>query len=172
MVERNLTSRLVAQIQPLTGKGARGIAAKKKLGIACPVCGAELVTTPFGYGCSNYKKDGTGCGFSIGTIAGRELSEEECKNLITTGKTGVLDGFVSKSKKKFQAALVLQKDEAGKPVISFDFSEMSRRLLKDCIVRPAEVRSYQQLMASDVSIMTGKRRAHVILLLEKSPTKI
>ena len=70
MVERNLTSRLVAQIQPLTGKGARGIAAKKKLGIACPVCGAELVTTPFGYGCSNYKKDGTGCGFSIGTIAG------------------------------------------------------------------------------------------------------
>ena len=60
MVERNLTSRLVAQIQPLTGKGARGIAAKKKLGIACPVCGAELVTTPFGYGCSNYKKEGTG----------------------------------------------------------------------------------------------------------------
>ena len=117
MVERNLTSQLVAQIQPLTGKGARGIAAKKKLGIACPVCGAELVTTPFGYGCSNYKKDGTGCGFSIGTIAGRELSEEECKNLITTGKTGVLDGFVSKSKKKFQAALVLQKNEAGKPVI-------------------------------------------------------
>lgn len=56
MVERNLTSQLVAQIQPLTGKGARGIAAKKKLGIACPVCGAELVTTPFGYGCSNYKK--------------------------------------------------------------------------------------------------------------------
>ena len=75
MVERNLTSQLVAQIQPLTGKGARGIAAKKKLGIACPVCGAELVTTPFGYGCSNYKKDSTGCGFSIGTIAGRDLSE-------------------------------------------------------------------------------------------------
>ena len=62
MVERNLTSQLVEQIQPLAGKDARGIAAKKKLGIACPVCGAELVTTPFGYGCSNYKKDGTGCG--------------------------------------------------------------------------------------------------------------
>ena len=74
MVERNLTTQLVEQIQPLAGKDARGIAAKKKLGIACPVCGAELVTTPFGYGCSNYKKDGTGCGFSIGTIAGRDLS--------------------------------------------------------------------------------------------------
>ena len=122
MVERNLTSQLVAQIQPLTGKGARGIAAKKKLGIACPVCGAELVTTPFGYGCSNYKKDSTGCGFSIGTIAGRDLSEEEFRDLITKGRTDVLDGFVSKSKKKFPAALVLQKDEEGKINISFDFS--------------------------------------------------
>ena len=88
MVERNLTSQLVAQIQPLTGKGARGIAAKKKLGIACPVCGGELETTPFGYGCGNYKKDGTGCKFSVGTIAGRDLSEEEFKDLITKGKNG------------------------------------------------------------------------------------
>lgn len=122
MVERNLTSRLVAQIQPLTGKGARGIAAKKKLGIACPVCGGELETTPFGYGCGNYKKDGTGCKFSIGTIAGRDLSEEEFRDLITKGRTDVLDGFVSKSKKKFPASLVLQKDEEGKINISFDFS--------------------------------------------------
>ena len=79
MVERNLTSRLVAQIQPLTGKGARGIAAKKKLGIACPVCGAELVTTPFGYGCSNYKKDGTGCGFSIGKLPGGSSQRKNVK---------------------------------------------------------------------------------------------
>ncbi len=122
MVERNLTSQLVAQIQPLTGKGARGIAAKKKLGIACPVCGGELETTPFGYGCGNYKKDGTGCKFSVGTIAGRDLSEEEFRDLITKGRTDVLDGFVSKSKKKFPAALVLQKDEEGKINISFDFS--------------------------------------------------
>lgn len=122
MVERNLTTQLVEQIQPLAGKDARGIAAKKKLGIACPVCGAELVTTPFGYGCSNYKKDGTGCKFSVGTIAGRDLSEEEFKDLITKGRTDVLDGFVSKSKKKFPASLVLQKDEEGKINISFDFS--------------------------------------------------
>lgn len=122
MVERNLTSQLVAQIQPLTGKGARGIVAKKKLGIACPVCGAELVTTPFGYGCSNYKKDGTGCKFSVGTIAGRDLSEEEFKDLITKGRTDVLEGFVAKSKKKFPASLVLEKDEEGRVNIAFDFS--------------------------------------------------
>jgi DNA topoisomerase-3 len=122
MVERNLTSRLVAQIQPLTGKGARGIAAKKKLGIACPVCGGELETTPFGYGCGNYKKDGTGCKFSVGTIAGRDLSEEEFKDLITKGRTDVLEGFVAKSKKKFPASLVLEKDEEGRVNIAFDFS--------------------------------------------------
>lgn len=122
MVERNLTSQLVAQIQPLTGKGARGIAAKKKLGIACPVCGGELETTPFGYGCGNYKKDGTGCKFSVGTIAGRDLSEEEFKDLITKGRTDVLEGFVAKSKKKFPASLVLQKDEEGRVNITFDFS--------------------------------------------------
>ena len=122
MVERNLTAQLVAQIQPLTGKGARGIAAKKKLGIACPVCGGELETTPFGYGCGNYKKDGTGCKFSVGAIAGRDLSEEEFKNLITKGRTDVLEGFVAKSKKKFPASLVLQKDEEGRVNITFDFS--------------------------------------------------
>lgn len=122
MVERNLTSQLVEQIQPLTGKGARGIAAKKKLGIACPVCGGELETTPFGYGCGNYKKDGTGCKFSVGTIAGRDLSEEEFKDLITKGRTDVLEGFVAKSKKKFPASLVLEKDEEGRVNIAFDFS--------------------------------------------------
>lgn len=123
MVEHNLTDALITQIQPLTGKGSRGIAAKKKLGIPCPVCGGELETTPFGYGCGNYKKDGSGCKFSVGTIAGRDLSEEEFKSLIVNKKTEVLSGFVSKSKKKFSGALVLEKEDDGKVNISFDFSE-------------------------------------------------
>ena len=122
MAEQNLTARLITQIQPLTGKGARGIAAKKKLGVLCPLCHAELETTPFGYGCSNYKKDGTGCKFAIGTIAGRDLTEEEFKDLIEKGRTNVLDGFVSKSKKKFPAALILQKEDDGKINVQFDFS--------------------------------------------------
>ncbi len=122
MVEQNLKEPLIARIQPLTKKGARGAAAKKKLGIPCPVCGAELETTPFGYGCSNYKKDGTGCKFAVGTIAGRDLSEEEFTKLMTDGRTDVLNGFVSKSKKKFQAALVMNREEDGKVNIQFDFS--------------------------------------------------
>ena len=131
MVERDQKQQLIAQIQPLTGRGARGVAAKKKLGMQCPICGGELETTPFGYGCGNYKKDGTGCKFSIGQIAGRDLSEEEFKTLIENGRTEVLSGFVSKTRKKFSAALILEKDEAGKTSIRFDFSENKPEVIED-----------------------------------------
>lgn len=130
MVEKDLKSELIGRIQPLTGKASRGIAAKKKLGVPCPVCGGEMETTPFGYGCSNYKKDGTGCKFSIGSIAGRDLSEEEAKALLMEGKTEVLSGFVSKSRKKFEAALVLEKKEDGQMNIGFDFSRNQPKIIE------------------------------------------
>lgn len=129
MAEKNLKSELIARIQPLTGKQSRGAAARKKIGVACPVCGGEMETTPFGYGCSNYK-NGTGCRFSVGEIAGRELSEEEVKQLLSEGRTGVLEGFVSKAKKKFRGALVLEKNEEGQPRISFDFSQNEPELIE------------------------------------------
>lgn len=130
MIDHDLTSQVAARIHPFVGKGGRGIAAKRSLGIPCPVCGGDMETTPFGYGCSNYKKDGSGCKFSIGSIAGRDLSDEEVKALLTEGHTGVLDGFVSKTKKKFSAALVLEKDEEGKPGIHFDFSRNQPEILE------------------------------------------
>ncbi len=131
MVEQNLKEPLIARIQPLTKKGARGAAAKKKLGIPCPVCGAELETTPFGYGCSNYKKDGTGCKFAVGTIAGRDLSEEEFTKLMTDGRTETIRGFKSKAGKRFDACLCLAKDEEGKVSIRFDFEHVEAKKIKD-----------------------------------------
>ena len=131
MIQNDQKQQLIHQIQPLTGRGARGVAAKKKLGVSCPVCGGELETTPFGYGCSNYKKDGTGCKFSMGMVAGRDLSEEEFKSLIEKGRTEVLSGFISKSRKKFNGALVLEKDEEGKISINFDFSENKPEVIED-----------------------------------------
>lgn len=146
MIDRNLMEQLTNQIRPLVGKGGRGIAAKKKLGVACPICGGEVETTPFGYGCGNYKKDGTGCRFSIGTIAGRDLEEEEVKQLLTEGKTEVLNGFVSKAKKKFSACLVMTKDEEGKPSIQFDFSQNQPTIVEDVVCpvcgSPVEVTPY------------------------------
>lgn len=131
MMEHDLTGPLTSRIRPLVGKGGRGVAAKRSLGVSCPVCGGEIETTPFGYGCSNYKKDGTGCGFSVGTIAGRELSDEEVSALITDGQTDVLSGFISKAKKKFDASLVLRKEEDGKVKIEFDFSKNQADILED-----------------------------------------
>ena len=66
IVNRDLLNQVARQISPFAGKNGRGIGARKKLGVKCPVCDGEIETTPFGYGCSNYKKDGSGCRFSIG----------------------------------------------------------------------------------------------------------
>lgn len=120
MVQTDRKQELIKRIQPLTGRESRGAAARKKLGIKCPLCDGEVETTPFGYGCSNYRTNG--CKFSIGTIAGRDLTEEEVTKLLTEGKTEILNGFVSKLKKKFSAALIYKKDENGIPSIQFDFS--------------------------------------------------
>ena len=123
MINENLTSQIAGQIRPLAGSNAKDMKAKVKIGVTCPVCGGEIETTPFGYGCSNYNKDGSGCRFAIGSIAGRELNDEEVKQLLSKGRTGVLKGFTSKNKKKFSACLVMTKDEEGKPNITFDFSQ-------------------------------------------------
>ena len=123
MINENLTSQIAGQIRPLAGSNAKDMKAMVKIGATCPVCGGEIETTPFGYGCSNYNKDGSGCRFAIGSIAGRELNDEEVKQLLSEGRTGVLKGFTSKNKKKFSACLVMTKDEEGKPNITFDFSQ-------------------------------------------------
>jgi DNA topoisomerase-3 len=46
----------------------------------------------------------------------RQMSLEEVKNLLSSGSTGLLDGFISKAGKTFQAALVLKQ---GK--VEFEF---------------------------------------------------
>ncbi len=129
--DNDLTNPIAAKISQFTGKGAKGLASRKKLDVKCPECDGDIVTTPFGYGCSNYNKDGSGCKFVIGSIAGRDLSEEECISLIKDGSTAVLDGFVAKNKKKFQAALLMKKNEEGKCEIIFDFSKNQPKAVKD-----------------------------------------
>lgn len=120
MVQQDQKKNLLDRIRPLTGKESRGEAARRQIAAACPVCGAPMQTTRFGYGCSAYN-GGAGCRFSIGEISGRSLTEEEAVQLLTEGRTDVLDGFVSKSKKKFRALLRLEKDEQGEWKPRFEF---------------------------------------------------
>lgn len=131
--DKDLTNQIAVKISQFTGKGAKGLGARRKLEVQCPLCGGDIITTPFGYGCSHYQKDGNGCNFAIGTIAGRSLSEEECIALVKDGHTAVLNGFISKQKKKFDAMLVLHKSENGKIEINFDFSQIEPQILENVV---------------------------------------
>lgn len=55
------------------------VEAKKIKDVVCPLCGGEIVKTPFGYGCANYSSaDENSCRFSIGKMAGKNLTERRC----------------------------------------------------------------------------------------------
>lgn len=133
MIENDLTSQIAGRIHPFIGKGGKGSAFRRSLEVPCPVCGGTMETTPFGYGCSNYKKDGSGCKFSIGSIAGRDLSDEEVKMLLTEGRTETIRGFKSKAGKKFDACLVLDREEDGRATIKFDFEHVEAKKIKDAV---------------------------------------
>lgn len=85
-----------------------------KVGI-CPLCGGNVVRTRFGYGCDRYKE---GCKFSVNNvILDRVISVSHMKMLLETGRTGTIDGFISKkSGKPFSAVLKLDGDK-----VVFDF---------------------------------------------------
>ncbi len=117
--DKDLTPQLAEQISKLSQKDAKALSAGRKIGVPCPSCGGEIATTPFGYGCSNYKKDGTGCKFTIGKIAGKDLNDTEVTALLTDKKTSVLKGFTGKTGKPFDAALKLNEDNQ----VVFDFAE-------------------------------------------------
>lgn len=70
----------------------------------CPVCGMDVVKTKWGYGCSGYKN---GCKFTIGDICKKKLTENQVSALLDKKITPEINGFVSKSNKKFSAKLKL-----------------------------------------------------------------
>ncbi len=82
----------------------------------CPLCSNNIIRTSFGYGCSGFRDNG--CKFAVSNIiCGRVISVSNVKQLLATGKTYKIDGFVSpKSGKKFQAFLKL---ENGRTVFEF-----------------------------------------------------
>lgn len=131
MIEQNIKEPLIERISLFAGANATGAGARKKIGVKCPMCAGELVTTPFGYGCSNYKSDKSGCNFVIGEIAGLMLTEEQVKTLVETGATETLRGFKSKNGKKFDACLKLEKkEETGAITVAFDFEHVQMQTIE------------------------------------------
>lgn len=133
MIGTDLRGEIAKCIHPFTTNQSRGAATRRLLGIQCPACGGELSTTAFGYGCSNYYDEEIKCKFSVGQIAGVTLTEQDFRNLITTGTSGVIKGFKSKNKKSFSAKLLLQKDENGQYGVSFDFDGVEPDYLEDVV---------------------------------------
>ncbi len=81
---------------------------------ACPLCGGNVVR-----GAKAYECEGEGCTFRVGlNICRRTITPTEIKQIIETGHTEVLDGFISKNNRRFACALTM-KD--GKVV--FDMEE-------------------------------------------------
>lgn len=82
----------------------------------CPLCGSEVRRTKFGYGCAGYRE---GCKFGFhNVICGRTISLANARMLLETGRTSKIVGFVGKTGRKFDAALVLRDGRAV-----FDFAE-------------------------------------------------
>ncbi|MBV4417825.1 topoisomerase C-terminal repeat-containing protein [Clostridium tyrobutyricum] len=83
----------------------------------CPICGeGEITSNKSGYGCSRWKE---GCKFFIGKcIAGKNITESMAKKLVKDKKTNLIKGFKSRAGKKFDAALIIDKD--GKIVFMFE----------------------------------------------------
>ena len=82
----------------------------------CPLCGSEIISGRLGYGCSGYK---AGCKFVIWKyICKKPISVTHAKELLASGKTSKISGFVSRNNKTFDAFLKL--DESGKVIFEFN----------------------------------------------------
>ena len=80
----------------------------------CPLCGNEVMKNRYAYGCKNYKE----CNFKINSIiCGRVISKRNAEQLLKTGNTSKIEGFISKNGKSFDAKLKLDKDK-----VIFDFN--------------------------------------------------
>ena len=94
-----------------------GKAGSKSLGV-CPLCGKDVVENKKGYGCTGWKD---GCKFTIWkTIAGKEITTAQAKELIEKGRTSkIIKGFKKKDGGSFNAYLVRKEDGS----IGFDFKK-------------------------------------------------
>ena len=82
----------------------------------CPLCGGDVVKTPKGFGCVNWRSKG--CKFTVWQdISGHKMTSTQVKELLAKGKTKLLKFTSRKTGKDFEALLVLK--EGGK--VEFEF---------------------------------------------------
>ena len=86
----------------------------------CPRCGSRVFESETDYLCEKSQADKKPCKFKTGkTILQRRIEREQLVKLLTTGKTDLLEKFISKTGRPFSAWLVL--GDGGK--VGFEFPE-------------------------------------------------
>lgn len=81
----------------------------------CPKCGNDVIRSKYNYCCKNYKE----CDFRINlNICSRIISKKNAQLILKNGYSSKIQGFTSKSGKKFDSKLKLDDNKA----IIFDFS--------------------------------------------------
>ncbi len=84
----------------------------------CPKCGGQVFDTEAGYICANSQAEAKPCKFSIGKmILEQPIEPAQAEKILATGKSDLLDKFISKAGKPFPAFLVM--DKKGK--VTFEF---------------------------------------------------
>jgi DNA topoisomerase-3 len=84
----------------------------------CPVCGSRVFETPMHYVCEKSVGAARSCKFRSGKIILQQAIEPaQIRQLLETGKTGLMTKFISKKGRPFKAFLVL--GEGGK--VGFEF---------------------------------------------------
>ena len=85
----------------------------------CPKCGGKVFETENSYICERSQADRKPCKFKLSkTILGRDIPREQAQKLLATGKTDLLEGFISKRGRPFSAYLKLEDSKVG-----FEFPE-------------------------------------------------
>ena len=86
----------------------------------CPRCGSRVFESETDYLCEKSQADKKPCKFKTGkTILQRRIEREQLVKLLATGKTDLLEKFISKTGRPFSAWLVL--GDGGK--VGFEFPE-------------------------------------------------
>ena len=86
----------------------------------CPKCKGNIYESPADYLCENSQRDVKRCTFKLEKLKnGQPISLEQLQQLLTEGRTDMLDKFVSRTGKPFAAVLKL----VGRGKIEFEFPE-------------------------------------------------
>jgi DNA topoisomerase-3 len=92
---------------------------KESLG-KCPKCGGKIFDTEAGYICEKSQADAKPCRFKINkTILEQPIESAQARKILKTGKSDLLNKFISKAGKPFPAYLVMD----GKGKVTFEFPE-------------------------------------------------